>query len=76
MAALVAFHQRRKQDSRERLLAAAMTRFCDRGYLAVSVEDIASAAGVSRMTFYRHFSSKADIAVDLFKIAAEEAMPR
>ena len=76
MAALVAFHQRRKQDSRERLLVAAMTTFCDRGYQAASVEDIASTAGVSRMTFYRHFSSKADIAVDLFKIAAEEAMPR
>ena len=76
VAALIDFHQRRKQDSRERLLAAAMTQFCDQSYLAVSVEDIASAAGVSRVTFYRHFNNKADIAADLFKVAAEAAIPR
>ncbi len=52
-----------------------MSNFCDRGYLPVSVEDIASAAGVSRMTFYRHFKGKADLAADLFRVTAEAAMP-
>lgn len=61
------FQQRRKQDSRECLLAAAAAAFCAHGYFAVSIEDIASAAGVSRMTFYRHFPGKADIAAALFR---------
>jgi AcrR family transcriptional regulator len=33
-------------------------------------------AGVSRMTFYRHFAGKADVAAELFRDAAEEALPR
>ncbi|TVV75762.1 TetR/AcrR family transcriptional regulator [Sphingomonas solaris] len=73
---LLAFHQKRKQDSRDRLLAAAMAQFGARGYLPVSVEDIAAAAGVSRMTFYRHFSGKGALAIALFLSVAQEAMPR
>lgn len=73
---LRAFHQKRKQHSRERLLAAATAQFGVRGYVAVSVEDIATAAGVSRVTFYRHFSGKEELAVELFLCAAKAAMPR
>ncbi len=73
---LVAFQEKRKRANRDRLLAAAMTEFCNRGYLAVPVEDIASRAGVSRMTFYRHFNNKADVAAELFNAAAAAAMPR
>lgn len=49
------------------MLAAAAEAFCASDYFAVSVEDIAVAAGVSRMTFYRHFSGKAALALDLFR---------
>ena len=73
---LVDFQRRRKQDSRECLLAAAAENFCQMGYFAVSVEDIASAAGVSRMTFYRHFSGKAALAAELFRVNVADAMPR
>jgi AcrR family transcriptional regulator len=73
---LADFQSRRKQGSRENLLAAAKEAFCVSGYFAVSVEDIASAAGVSRMTFYRHFSDKSAIAIELFRQNAETAMPR
>ena len=75
MAGLMAFHRQRKQDSRDRLLAAAMESFCQHGYFAVSVEDIASAAGVSRVTFYRHFSSKAALTAELFAHAAATTIP-
>lgn len=74
--ALKAFHEKRKQDSRDRLLAAARSQFGARGYLPVSVEDIATAAGVSRVTFYRHFSGKEALAVELFATVAGAAMPR
>ena len=73
---LADFQRRRKQGSRDQLLVAATEAFCARGYFDVSVEDIASGAGVSRMTFYRHFSSKPAIASELFQLNAEAAMPR
>lgn len=72
---LLDFQRRRKEDSRERLLAAAAEAFCARGYFPVSIEDIASAAGVSRMTFYRHFSGKAAIAAELFRQNSAAEMP-
>ena len=65
-----------KLGSRERLLAAAAEAFCRAGYFAVSVEDIVKEAGVSRMTFYRHFSSKAALALDLFRRNVAHALPR
>lgn len=58
VAGLVAQARRRKHDSRGRLLRAGLEQFCERGYVAVSVEEIAAAARVSRITFYRRFSSK------------------
>lgn len=71
-----AVSRRRTGDGRQRLLAAATRLFCDAAYFSVSVEDIAAAAGVSRMTFYRHFAGKAALAGELFEGAAERAMPR
>ncbi len=55
---------------------AATDAFCRDGYFSVSVEDIAAAAGVSRMTFYRHFSGKDAIATDIFRESVETSMPR
>lgn len=66
----------RKAGGRERLRAAATELFCASGYFPVSVEDIAAAAGVSRMTFYRHFPDKAALAAELFRINAHAATPR
>ena len=74
-AGLAAFHRQRKADSRARLLAAAVEQFGVGGYSPTSVDDIASAAGVSRMTFYRHFRSKADIAGALFSGIVDVAGP-
>jgi AcrR family transcriptional regulator len=65
-----------KVNSRDRLLIAAAAAFCASGYFAVSVEDIAAKAGVSRMTFYRHFAGKAALAIALFEQNVARAMPR
>jgi len=46
---------------REKLLAASMTLFAERGYEAVGVDDIAAAAGIATPSFYHHFSGKADL---------------
>ena len=75
LTGLMAFHRQRKQDSRDKLLTAAIERFCERGYFSVSIDEIASAAGVSRVTFYRHFSSKAALTAEVFWDAAEATKP-
>ena len=76
VAGLLAFNKLRKQSSREKLLAAAIKLFCRDGYAAVSIDDITAEAGVSRITYYRHFPSKAAVALDLFEQAAAESAPR
>lgn len=43
---------------RERLLDAAITLFADRGYAAVSMEEIGAQAGIAGPSVYHHFSSK------------------
>jgi len=46
-------------EPRERLLAAAFRLFSEpKGYAAVTVSDIAAAAGIAKGSVYRHFTSK------------------
>ncbi len=46
---------------REELLSAATRLFRERGYHAVSMEDIGAATGIAGPSIYRHFPSKSDI---------------
>lgn len=57
-----------KQRTRGTLLESAKGQFVERGYAAVTIDDIAAGAGCSRATFYLHFSGKRDV---LQKIGAE-----
>lgn len=54
----------RARDTRERLQSAAMELFTQRGFDAVTVEEIAQAAGVSHMTFFRYFPTKESVVLD------------
>ena len=67
IAGLGRFNSARKEASLRQLRAAADEVFSARGYHSVSTEDIALAAGVTRKTFYQHFSSKNEIAFDVYK---------
>ncbi|WP_305093596.1 TetR/AcrR family transcriptional regulator [Prescottella sp. R16] len=58
-------------DRREALLGAAVTAFHARGYHDVSIEDIASAAGITASGVYRHFTGKADLLAAAFHRAAD-----
>jgi AcrR family transcriptional regulator len=64
------------------VLAVSSSLFAERGYYAVGMEDLATAAGVSRATLYRHFSTKDKILSELTRRAVAEieeqaaALPR
>ena len=51
------------QRTRVAIRAAALTLTRERGYSAMTVDDVATLAGVSRRTVFNHFSSKADLLV-------------
>jgi AcrR family transcriptional regulator len=53
--------------TRDRLLAAAQALIEEGGYGATSVIAIAERAGVAAGTLYRHFASKEELFVDLFR---------
>jgi AcrR family transcriptional regulator len=54
-------------STRERLLAAARELVEEGGYAAASVVAISSRAGLAAGTLYRHFGSKEELFVDLFR---------
>ena len=65
--------------TRERLLAAAREIVEEDGYAGASVMAIAERAGVAAGTLYRHFSSKEELFVELFRAVCDrevEAMRR
>lgn len=60
-AAAPSLKARKQQVVRDALTTAAMQLFLARGFEAVTVEEIALAAGVSRRTFFRYYDSKEDV---------------
>jgi AcrR family transcriptional regulator len=50
--------------TREHLRGVALRLFAERGYDQTTVADIAAAAGVTPMTFFRHFAAKERVVID------------
>jgi AcrR family transcriptional regulator len=50
--------QQRSEETRARIIEAAIKLFSARGYNAASVDDICEVAGISKGAFYHHFESK------------------
>ncbi|MGH3678066.1 MAG: SACE_7040 family transcriptional regulator [Mycobacterium sp.] len=61
----VTSRNRAKSDRRSALIAAAERLVAERGFLAVRLEDIGAAAGVSGPAIYRHFPNKEALLVEL-----------
>jgi len=55
---------------RERLIVAMLNAAADLGYLETNVQDVIDRAGVSRPTFYEHFSNKEDCFLAAFDTSA------
>jgi AcrR family transcriptional regulator len=56
---------------RERLIVAMLNAAAELGYLETNVQDVIDRAGVSRPTFYEHFSNKEDCFLAAFDSSAE-----
>jgi len=54
-----------KEQTRLRLVEAALTLFAEQGYDETTTSDIAALAGVTERTFYLHFATKADAIIEL-----------
>jgi len=59
--------QHRAEETRGRILDAAVRRFAISGYDGASVDDICAEAGVSKGAFYHHFPTKQAIFLALFQ---------
>ena len=60
-----------REDQRRRLIGAVATALADNGYAQLTVQQIVSAAHVSRRTFYEHFDNTQDALVSAHDDAAE-----
>jgi AcrR family transcriptional regulator len=65
---------RAELTQRERIVRAAARVVVERGYDALSIPAISSAAGTSNQTFYQHFASKRDAFLAAFEILSAEAV--
>ena len=64
----------RRQDQRSRLLAAAGVVFSRRGFSASTVASVVTEAGMSRRTFYEHFTSLRALLLELHEQASTMAL--
>ena len=63
-----------KAQRRARYLSAAGHLFAERGYRAVSIEELGAAVGVSGPALYNHFASKEDMLIELLTGASERLL--
>src|SRR4029079_8566329 len=61
-------------SQRARLLWAVGRAVAEKGYAAATIEDIVRDAGVSKKTFYEHFSDKLDCFLAAYEAASDELL--
>jgi len=65
-----------KEQTRARLVEAALSVFARRGYQEATVDEVAATAGYSKGAFYFHFNSKEEVFLELLKLWAAEQTDR
>lgn len=62
---------RKGELTRERIIAQAAPLFNQRGFAGCSMQDIMDATGLEKGGLYRHFASKEELAVEVFRYAVD-----
>lgn len=62
-------HRVHSSESRDRVLQAAYALFLESGYPAVSMQQIAESAGITKATLYHHFRDKQDLYLATIRLA-------
>ncbi|ESQ82022.1 hypothetical protein AEAC466_19075 [Asticcacaulis sp. AC466] len=57
--------ERKRRETLQRITDAGMRLFIEKGYEATTLDDIATAAGISRRTFFYYFDSKDEILLSM-----------
>jgi AcrR family transcriptional regulator len=65
----------RSQEADQAILTATVELLADRGLSAMSIEEVATRAGVGKTTIYRRWPSKGLLALDAFVTSFREAQP-
>ncbi|WP_116026126.1 TetR/AcrR family transcriptional regulator [Thermomonospora umbrina] len=63
--------QARLDSQRELLLSAAAALLAEQGYAGCTMAAVAARAGIATGTVYRHFASKSDLTVELFRTVCQ-----
>ncbi|HEY7948981.1 MAG TPA: helix-turn-helix domain-containing protein, partial [Acidimicrobiales bacterium] len=66
--------ERRRQQTRDHLLAAAAQVFAERGFHGTSLDEVAAVAGFSKGAVYSNFKNKEDLFLALFKANYDREM--
>lgn len=66
------WHRQRKAQNREELIEAARALFMEQDFPRVAIKDVCERAGISRVTFYKHFQSIDELAFDVQMRALEQ----
>lgn len=61
-------------ESKQRILLAALDLIKEKGYDSVTLKDICIAANISKPTFYYHFKSKEDLLLQFYQIPVDNVI--
>jgi len=64
------------EQRRAQLLALGLQLFADRSYDEISIDELASAAGISKGLLYHYFTSKRDFYISCVRMSAEQLVER
>lgn len=66
------WHRQRKARNREEMIEAARALFMEQDFPRVAIKDVCERAGISRVTFYKHFQSIDELAFEVQMRALEQ----